>query len=209
MFFPSAAQSSIFSNVFHPFTFQRPSGSYFESHDLFHFTYIKVASFTISPLLMSLIYIAPPPLPLLQLPHVCLRRVDLTPRRLLVPGPALSLLLLLVVLVLLGLAFPQRDERWVQLIQRDGRGVLHVLLQRVAARFMLLHAAAHVDHQQRHDGQGKHGAHNSRQCHAAAPRRYKLHREQSLLRGDVEAGGVDDRRRGRGGRGRGGGRVRG
>lgn len=69
------------------------------------------------------------PSTLLQLPHVRLCGVDLTPPCLLTPRSPLPVFLLLVVFVLLGLALPQRDERRVKLIQRDGCGVLHVLLQ--------------------------------------------------------------------------------
>lgn len=107
--------------------------------------------------------------PVLQLPHVSLCGVNLATPGLLLPPSCLPLFFLLVVLVLLGLTLPQRDERWVQLVQRDGRGVLDVFLQRVSTGLVLLHTTAHVNHQQRHDGQSEHGAHDGRQCHAAAP----------------------------------------
>lgn len=168
---------------------------------------------SIQPVLSSSSSSHPPPPPkghflsaetfsLLRLPHVGLCGVDLAPPGLPLSARRLPLLLLLLILVLLGLALPQRDERRVQLVERDGGGVLDVLLQRVSAGLVLLHAAAHIDNQQRHDGQGEHGAHDGRQRHAAAPRRHHLHREARLLRGDVQAGGVH------GGEG-GGGSVRG
>lgn len=94
-----------------------------------------------APLIITL---SPPAAP--QLPHVRFVGVDLTAPCPFLLFSHLSFFIFFVVFVFLGLVFPECDEWWVQLIQRDGCGVLDVLFQRVSAGLVLLRTAAYVDH---------------------------------------------------------------